>query len=146
MNKQRNETSRFLRSHTSAALTLALLGAASAFIVSGCSADADGEVEGSWCGRAVETAEQCTGDEVVYAELQQSGSAVSGTICEAYEKECYPVEGGNFEDGTLTFSYSFQTNTVEGELALDGDTLTGSFFSSKCDCSIPVTLLRLPDR
>jgi hypothetical protein len=146
MNKQSNETSRILRSHTSAALTLALFGTASAFIVSGCIADAGGEVEGSWCGRAVETAEQCAGDEVGYVELQQSGSEVSGTFCEAYEWDCYPVEGGSFEDDTLTFSYSFPPYTVDGELTLDGDTLTGSFFSSKCDCSIPVTLHRLRDR
>ncbi len=123
-----------------------------AMSVLACSPDADegteggddaGIVEGSWCGKAVETDEQCGGDETFYAKLEQSESSVTGEFCEAYDHDCSPIQDGKVEGNTLTFSYSFESETVSGTFTLDGDTLVGSLFSTKCDCSIPKTLYRL---
>ncbi|XXY54308.1 hypothetical protein WME91_24565 [Sorangium sp. So ce269] len=105
--------------------------------------DGTSDVEGSWCGREVEADEQCAGDEVSYARLDQSGSVITGEFCESYNKDCYTIQNGIAEGNTISFSYSFESETVSGSFALDGDTLTGSLVSSKCDCTIPMTLHRV---
>jgi hypothetical protein len=104
---------------------------------------APGTVAGSWCGREVSTPEECLGREVEYLELSQSGSQVTGQICEAYEKDCAPIEDGRFSGGKLTFSYSPVYVGGLANLELSGDVLQGTLHSDKCACETPFTFHRL---
>ncbi len=101
------------------------------------------DVTGNWCGARVATKEQCHGDEVEYLELTQSGSAVTGRICEAYDKDCAPIDGGKLEDGKLTFTYSPKTVGGAVQLKLDGDVLVGTIHADKCACEMSFTFHRL---
>jgi hypothetical protein len=105
-----------------------------------------GDVSGAWCGLPVTTAEACVGDEVIYAELGQAGSTVTGQSCEYYLGACYPIENGSLMATTLVFDYTFSPDRVDASLILsaDGQTLTGTYASTKCSCDVPVTLHRLP--
>jgi hypothetical protein len=116
----------------------------------GCSSSPDvsssaGDVTGAWCGIDVATASACVGDEVVYAELAQTGTAVTGRACEYYLAGCYTIENGAFTNGELVFDYVFAPDRVDATLTLasDGGTLTGKYTSTKCTCDLPVTLHRL---
>jgi hypothetical protein len=108
-----------------------------------CSDGASEDVTGNWCGADVATKEQCQGDEVEYLALSQSGSGVTGVICEAYDKDCAPIDDGKLEGGTLTFTYSPQYVGGKADLKLTGDTLVGSIHTDKCGCDIPLTFHRL---
>ena len=111
----------------------------------GCSGDEEskGDVTGSWCGREVSAKEQCQGDEVEYLELVQSGSVVTGQICEAYDKDCAAIEDGKLEGGKLTFGFDPEDVGGKADLQLSGDELTGTLHSDKCACELPVTFHRL---
>lgn len=102
------------------------------------------DVSGRWCGRAVATAEQCTGGEVEYVELTQVGSTVTGQVCEAFAKECYAIQGGALQGGQLSFYYTFSTDRVDARLTSSGNTLVGTFSSTKAPEPIPITLTRIP--
>ena len=104
-----------------------------------------GDVSGAWCGLQVTTAEACVGDEPIYAELGQSGSTVTGQSCEYYVGGCYPIENGSLMGTTLVFDYTFSPDRVDASLTLsdDGQTLAGTYASTKCSCQVPVTLHRL---
>jgi hypothetical protein len=115
------------------------------FLAFGCANDEDGtgDVSGQWCGRDVASAEACVGDEVEYLDLVQSGSQVTGQICEAYEKDCSPIENGKLLGSKLTFG--FDPEDVDGlaDLDLSGDVLQGTLHSDKCACELPFTFHRL---
>ena len=100
-------------------------------------------VSGRWCGKEVSAAEQCTGDEVIYLEVAQSGSAVTGQACEAYNNGCYPLENGSFDKDQLSFRYTFTPDHVDASLTLSGDTLSGTLSSTKADAPLPLTLHRI---
>jgi hypothetical protein len=105
-----------------------------------------GDVTGAWCGLEVTDAIACVGDEVVYAELAQVGTAVTGQSCERYMTGCYPLENGSLANGALAFHYTFSSGSVDAHLMLsaDGRSLAGTYTSTKCACDVPVTLHRLP--
>lgn len=123
-----------------------LVGACGTFLAMACSGGettAPGSVAGSWCGREVSTPEECQGDEVEYLELSQSGAQVTGQICEAYGKDCAPVEDGKLSGSTLTFGFSPEEVGGLANLELSGDVLQGTLHSGKCACELPFTFHRL---
>jgi hypothetical protein len=70
-------------------------------------ANVRGDIFASWCGRPVESPEQCTGDEVPYVELAASdGRAASGVHCEAYGKECYALVDTERTPGGIRYATS----------------------------------------
>jgi hypothetical protein len=91
----------------------------------------------------VSTPEECQGDEVEYLELSQSGSQVTGQICEAYGKDCAPVEDGTLSGSKLTFGFSPEEVGGLANLELSGDLLQGTLHSDKCACELPFTFHRL---
>jgi hypothetical protein len=102
-------------------------------------------VAGAWCGVPVQTAADCVGDEVLFVELAQSGNVVTGQSCEAYQKGCYQILQGGLVGNQLTYSYVFITYQVDLDLVVSGPTeLTGTIFSSKCSCTLPITLHKIP--
>ncbi len=114
---------------------------------SGCSGESQSSssnVSGRWCGAAVGTAAECVGDEVEYLELSQAGDTVTGVVCEAYGKECYDVQAGLAQAGKLTLFYTFSGERVDVALDVGNATLAGTFTSTKCACSLPITLHRIP--
>jgi len=116
-----------------------------ALIVCGCGDDDAIDVAGEWCGRAVATAAECVGDEVGYLKLAQSGSRVSGKMCEAYEKDCNDLQDGAVSEARFSFFYEFAGHRVDGAFEAHGDDrLLGSLHSTKCGCDIPTTLSRVP--
>lgn len=118
----------------------------------GPAANPGGDVTGAWCGLEVADAPSCLGDEVVYAELTQSGGgtgqAVTGMSCEYYNagSGCYEIQGGAMTSRVLTFFYTFGVNRVDARLTLSDDqqVLAGAYTSTKCLCDIPMTLHRVP--
>ncbi len=114
-------------------------------VCAGCSDPADVDVTGSWCGRPASSREQCQGDEVEYLDLVQSGQSVSGRICEAYDKDCQVIQSGAIENGRLSFFYEFGGYRGDASFETDGDnTLRGAIRSSKCNCSVALSMQRVP--
>ena len=101
-------------------------------------------VTGHWCGAAAATSAECLGDEVEYLELTQTGTAVTGIACEAYQKDCYAVQSGQCENGAFSYYYTFDSFRVDADLTLTNGTLTGTYHSDKCDCDIPLTFRSVP--
>lgn len=121
------------------------MGACFGLLAMGC-ADRDdpaGDVSGKWCGRDVASPEQCLGDEVEYLDLAQSGSQVTGKICEAYEADCAAVENGMLSGATLSFGFDPEDVGGLAKLELSGDVLDGTLHSDKCACELPFTFHRL---
>jgi hypothetical protein len=122
----------------------ALLAAAAC---SGCAEGDDGaevELSGAWCGKQVATAAECVGHEVEYLELTQVADTVTGRVCEAYDKDCNDIQSGTVSDERLTFFYTFSSDRVDAALAVvDTNRMQGSFFSTKCSCSLPLTFYRI---
>ena len=106
------------------------------------------DVSGSWCGKKVSAAADCLGDEVEYLELTQAASgAVTGLSCEAFGKDCYDVQSGNYADGRLTYYYTFSSFRVDVDFtSSERDTLTGTFHSNKCGCEVPFVVYRIPSQ
>jgi hypothetical protein len=125
-----------------AAIGAASLGACSSPGGSGGSVN----VSGNWCGAAVDAATACTGSQVVYVEMAQSGSTVTGTACEYYRSGCYAIQDGFVAGNRLTFDYTFAPDSVTADftVAADGRSMTGAYTSTKCGCQIPETLYLLP--
>ena len=124
------------------------LGAGLGWLALACSGETNGaqtksDVTGAWCGADVSSAERCVGDEVEYLELLQDGTEVTGQICEAYEKDCAPIEDGKLEGTKLTFGFSPTIVGGRGDLQLTGDVLMGTLHSDKCACELPFTFHRL---
>lgn len=116
-------------------------------VVLGCSGrdDTERSLTGSWCGTPVTAAAECVGDEVMYVELQESGGKVTGGACEAFGKECYALQAGVRSGQKVTYFYEFAGYRVTADLDFDlGNGLSGSYFSTKCGCEVPVTLHRVP--
>jgi len=106
-------------------------------------------VAGEWCGRPVASPVDCRGDEVFFAVLAQDESVVTGQFCEAYELDCYDIADGVVAGRTVSFHYEFDDGgavarvDVDADVSTDGDTMTGTAFSSKCACELDLTLFRL---
>ena len=116
-----------------------------ALVVCGCTDDDSIDVSGQWCGRAVANAAECAGDEVEYLVLAQSDNRVSGRICEAYEKDCNDLQGGEVAETHFGFFYEFSGYRVDGAFEAHGENiLLGSLHSTKCGCDIPITFSRVP--
>ena len=56
------------------------------------------------------------------------------------------IENGSLTGEALVFDYTFSPDRVDASLTLsaDGQTLAGTYASTKCSCDVPVTLHRLP--
>ena len=114
-----------------------------AWVTCACASDTI-DVSGEWCGRAVDSAPECTGDEVGYLNLKQTGNQVSGRMCEAYEKDCNELQAGQVADEKFSFFYEFSEFRVDGAFDAHGDNiLLGSLHSTKCGCDVPMTLSRV---
>ena len=103
-------------------------------VTAGC----DRDLSGKWCGRPVETASQCVGDEVGYLELRREGDLLSGKACEGHEHDCSLLTSGSVKDHEVSLQYSFTGGTVRGTLTHEGEILAGKMFASKCNCEVPV--------
>jgi hypothetical protein len=130
-------------------IALAILPAAACLTCSGSNGGASGgsALTGAWCGLQVTTAADCVGNnDAIYAEFTQTGTTVTGQSCEYYLAGCYPIENGSLTGQALTFDYTFSPDRVDASLTLsaDGQTLSGTYASTKCSCDVPVTLHRLP--
>jgi hypothetical protein len=122
-------------------------------IATGCSDPGDqsaatisaSSVAGQWCGSQVATAAECVGDEVLFVELADADGQLSGHNCEAFGKECYPLVDIGMSGRELQYSYEFAEYRVDAALTLgaDGRTMSGTYFSNKCNCEIAVTLHRI---
>jgi hypothetical protein len=108
--------------------------------------DGGSDVSGVWCGIQVTTAAECVGDEVIYAELAQSGKRVTGRSCVRYLTDCHDIQNGSLMGQALTFDYALSNDRVDAMLTLsaDGEALSGTYASTKCACDVPATLHRLP--
>jgi hypothetical protein len=114
----------------------------------GCGSD---DVTGTWCGKEVDSAEQCTGDDAHWVTLDQSGNDVTGTWCEtAVSKDCVDVTGARLEGDQLTIpKLGKDQRTLE--MTLDGDVLEGVLHgcstcdTEKCMCELAITLHRVDD-
>ena len=135
--------------------SLILVGCSLLATLSGCSQDniepeiRQTAIDGKWCGRKVASAADCTGDEVNFVELSQAGTRasapVTGQWCEAYQKDCYPIEDGTASGTHLSAIYRFGDVAVMASFELRApDQLEGTLFSTKCNCGAPVTLYRVP--
>jgi hypothetical protein len=121
-----------------------LMGLIVGSLVASCSGESvSADVTGNWCGQDVGAKEQCQGDEVEYLELVQSDSSVTGQICEAYGKDCTPIEGGKVDGRKLTFTFAPTSVGGKVDLELQGDTLVGTIHADKCDCELAFTFHRL---
>ena len=127
-------------------LVAVVLAACVSNVACGSEAETPEGLTGQWCGAHVGAPAECNG---AYLDITQSGSSVSGQACEWYEHDCYPLDNGTLSGAALTFDYSWTeagtTYTVNASLALsaDGNTLSGSYHSSKCNCDTPMTFFRI---
>jgi hypothetical protein len=107
------------------------------------------DVQGSWCGADVATPAQCVGDEVMYLEFTSSAGSLTGRFCDEYQGDCYDFTSASVAGNRVTIEYSWfesayaTTFVVTGTFTLDGDQMTGSLHSTKCNCDTPATLHRL---
>ena len=134
-------------------IALAILPAAACLTCSGGNGGASGALTGAWCGLQVTTAADCVGNnDAVYAEFAQTGTTVTGQSCEYYLarlssltsiENVVPSPVGQRPD---LLDYTFSPDSVHASLTLsaDGQTLSGTYASTKCSCDVPVTLHRLP--
>jgi hypothetical protein len=124
---------------------LGFLGLAVLFLVGACGAEDSPSVAGAWCGKQVTKAEDCRGDEVVLLQLTEA-AGLSGQQCEAYQQDCYPLQGATLSGSTLTYFYTFDIYRVDAAFTVagDGKTMSGALTSSKCNgCKSPKTLFKL---
>jgi len=100
------------------------------------SAGATADVTGSWCGKKVSAAADCSGDEVEYLELTQAVSGVvTGVSCEAFGKDCYDVQSGNYASGRLTYYYTFSSYRVDADFTSTDHALTDGITFATQTCS-----------
>lgn len=99
-------------------------------------------IGGSYCGKVVTSASACTGDEVGYLVILQ-GATITGKACEAYEKECYDLQGATLAGTKLTFFYTFGADRVDCDLTASNRKLDGTCRSTKAPgMIIPKTYTR----
>lgn len=108
-------------------------------ITAGCNED----VTGHWCGRRVATDAECVGDEAGLLLLNQAGNEVDGQACEAHNHDCHVIEKGVIDGRNVAFYYSFADGNVDAKLTVKGDVLTGTYFASKCKCTLSQTFYRI---
>jgi hypothetical protein len=115
-------------------------------LASACSAPSTSPVgfAGQWCGVVVTRPQLCRGDSIQYAEFSTSGAAVTGRMCEAFDKECYNLLEGSLSGSELTFYYTSGPDRVDAILTLSGDVLEGQSLSTKTSIPIVIKLHRIP--
>jgi hypothetical protein len=101
-------------------------------------------VEGQWCGKVVGRPQYCTGDGVDYAEFKVAGPAVTGKMCEAFEKACYDILKGTLSGSELTFYYTSGNDRVDAVMTVNADTLDGHVLSTKTSEPVAIRLHRIP--
>lgn len=122
------------------------------------------DVAGDWCGTPNNPG--CGGDEALWLQLHVAGEAITGQMCENPGRDCHPLTSVTLDSRDhLLFSYSFGGGTVlvprqvgvdsgppqtvsdpghrvDGDMAVNGDKMTGTIFATKCDCTIPQRFYR----
>ena len=127
---------------------------------------APSDVVGNWCGKQGDPA--CAGDEAMWLELRIEAGKLSGQMCENPAKDCNALTSAGIEGDKLFFSYTFGASIdyppppalpdggvgeagpptidpgerVDGRFAVQGPTMSGTLFSTKCDCSMPFTFYK----
>jgi hypothetical protein len=109
------------------------------------------EMAGSYCALRVNRPENCVGEDAHYFsfEADLSGgdkTAISGQYCRAFGVDCAPLTG-NYEGGTLSYTYTSETGSFSADLTYDADlgNLTGLGYSVHCDCYIDFYLFSIDD-
>jgi hypothetical protein len=124
------------------------------------------DVVGDWCGKAGDPA--CAGDEAMWLELRAVGGQLTGQLCENPGRDCNAFTSAKVEGDRLTFSYTFgggisyppppalpdggvgeagpptvdPGDRVDGDFTVHGTTMTGTLFSTKCDCTANFTFYK----
>ena len=124
------------------------------------------DVVGNWCGKLGDPA--CSGDEAMWLELRADGGKLTGQLCENPGRDCNAFTSAAIQGNLLTFSYTFGASIeyppppalpdggvgeagpptvnpgsrVDGRFAVDGTTMTGTLFSTKCDCTANFTFYK----
>lgn len=106
------------------------------------------EVTGKWCGKQVPDAASCKGKDVMYVELNAAGDAITGQICEGYNKDCMPLETSTFTGNNLalgaTIKDGAKKSALKGNFTLGADdVLTGELTSAKAKAPIKKSLYRI---
>lgn len=102
------------------------------------------DLRGSYCGRLVDAAPKCTGDDVFYARILSSGTLVAGEFCEAFAKDCMALENGTVDGNAFRFEVTPSGgNHVNCALTITHEkALVGS--CAAAGDTIPLTLFPVP--
>jgi hypothetical protein len=124
------------------------------------------EVVGDWCGQQGDPA--CAGDEAMWLELRAEAGKLTGQLCENPGKDCNAFTSAGIEGAHLIFSYTFGASIdyppppalpdggvgeagpptidpgerVDGRFAVQGPTMSGTLFSTKCACTMNFTFYK----
>jgi hypothetical protein len=124
------------------------------------------DVVGNWCGKEGDPA--CAGDEAMWLELRADGGRLTGQLCENPGRDCNEFTSAGIDGDHLTFSYTFGASIdyppslvlpdggvgeagpptvdpgdrVDGDFTVHGTTMTGTLFSTKCDCTANFTFYK----
>jgi len=106
------------------------------------------DVTGKWCGKQVPDAASCKGKDVMFVELNAAGDAITGQICEGFNKDCMPLETSTFTGNNLslgaTIKQGAKKDTLKGNFTLGADdVLVGELVSSKAKAPIKKSLFRI---
>jgi hypothetical protein len=85
----------------------------------------------------------CQSEQAPYLELAQSGTELTGQICDSYLQNCAPLENGSATAVQLTFGFDPDGVGRSATLAITDDTLVGTIHGNKCVCEWPITFYRL---
>jgi hypothetical protein len=117
------------------------------------------DVVGNWCAKQGDPA--CAGDEAMWLELRAETGKLSGQMCDSPGEDCNALTSAGIEGTQLIFSYTFGASIdyppppalpdggvgeagpptvdpgerVDGRFAVQGPTMSGTLFSTKCDCT-----------
>ena len=109
------------------------------------------DVTGKWCGKQVPDAASCKGKDVMFVELNAAGDAITGQICEGFNKDCMPLETSTFTGNNLslgaTIKQGAKKDTLKGTFTLGtDDVLTGELVSTKAKAPIKKSLYRISSK
>ncbi|MCA9670174.1 MAG: hypothetical protein KC503_31485 [Myxococcales bacterium] len=110
------------------------------FCALGCGGD---DLSGHWCAKRVTRPESC---DALYLDVSEDDEELSGQFCEKYGSNCNPLINGKVEGSIVTFSYNIgNTDRADADLGwnLENTELSGTLYSTRCDCKIPLFLYRI---
>jgi hypothetical protein len=124
------------------------------------------DVVGDWCQKQGDPA--CAGDEAMWLELRAEAGKLSGQMCDSPGEDCNALTSAVIEGNQLIFSYIFGASIdyppppalpdggvgeagpptidpgdrVDGRFAVQGPTMSGTLFSTKCACTMTITFYK----